>query len=952
MSKWWKCDLQTATPAWNFELPTDSRFDLTDAQSRRAFAVRYMETLVSKGIEVIGLADHNVGDWIDLMVEVGREFSITVFPGSEITTGTGADGVHLIILGDPNKSSQDFDRLIATLGFDEQHPRFRRQGEKDVPGVSSYTLIQILDKLPEGYLAIAPHALTDNGIASAKTIKGDIRWRALHHPRLAAIDVGDGLGPERTDSFNSKFRRRDLADFPCLKQLAFVATSDAYSLDNLGRRYTWIRMAHPSIEGLRQAFLDFEARIICSNDDRLPGVFANNPNVIRHGWIESVSLGGQLGNSTCPLNVAFHPGLNVLIGGRGSGKSTIVAALRHLYAANQPLPDRIQQESDLFSRIAFPSARLSSVHRLESSQESQSVVWTSTLGSHTTTTSQTSYPTLFRVRVVSQKELYERVSANPMDPMAASRSFLAIVDDACGLGSRDIPAPNSWWHRMREAQQHWTSVASDLETSNRDVGQLTRVQGRIQELYGQIAAFDSPEARGRRDSIARLLEEEQLISERMSAVGESIKLLEPDLLFGRENGSQKSTSSASTEAVDSPKKQSTTDSADLLRSTEYLAIESELAFITNSIDAALRKLKEESEKRLAEVIQSVDFKRWKERVASAYSDRASYLDELRSRGIDPDGYQSLQRDLVAQQLVERRLTEVQLGLSSLSQGVADAWNAIETLLCERRVMRQGLIDATATRSGGLHFAMRPLADTVGWVKAVRDLLGLRADGFIEDVPQLAEWLWECDEVTQTARWAIWREALVRGDLSRLAVNGGLSLRPSWQRRIESLDEAIRLRLAVEFPDDFVAMQFLREGGNPEQESDWQEITRGSPGQRTAAMLSFVLNHGNEPLVLDQPEDDLDTEWVSQLVVRQLRRSRWKRQIIVVTHNANIPVNGDAERVIVMENRNNELRVRQSSAGIHMGPIEIPHVRTDIQNVMEGGSEAFEYRERRYSAPTC
>lgn len=117
------------------------------------------------------------------------------------------------------------------------------------------------------------------------------------------------------------------------------------------------------------------------------------------------------------------------------------------------------------------------------------------------------------------------------------------------------------------------------------------------------------------------------------------------------------------------------------------------------------------------------------------------------------------------------------------------------------------------------------------------------------------------------------------------------------------------------------------------------------------MLGFVLHHGDEPLILDQPEDDLDTEWISGLVVAELRASRRKRQLIVVTHNANIPVNGDADRVIVLENKEGSTRVRMSSTTegdhLHCGAIEVPEVRSYIQNIMEGGIRAFIQRERKY-----
>ena len=73
--------------------------------------------------------------------------------------------------------------------------------------------------------------------------------------------------------------------------------------------------------------------------------------------------------------------------------------------------------------------------------------------------------------------------------------------------------------------------------------------------------------------------------------------------------------------------------------------------------------------------------------------------------------------------------------------------------------------------------------------------------------------------------------------------------------------------------------------------DSQRLQEGSPGQKNATLLAFILSYGEEPLLLDQPEDDLDNELISDLIVQQLRQTKTKRQVIVVTHNANIVVNG-------------------------------------------------------------
>jgi ABC-type enterochelin transport system ATPase subunit len=116
--------------------------------------------------------------------------------------------------------------------------------------------------------------------------------------------------------------------------------------------------------------------------------------------------------------------------------------------------------------------------------------------------------------------------------------------------------------------------------------------------------------------------------------------------------------------------------------------------------------------------------------------------------------------------------------------------------------------------------------------------------------------------------------------------------------------------------------------------------QASAGQRAAAMLAFLLAHGQEPLVLDQPEDDLDNHLIYDLVVRQIRANKLRRQIVVVTHNANIVVNGDAEMLHALDFRGGQCRVVQA------GSLQEQAMREEVCRVMEGGREAFERRYRR------
>jgi hypothetical protein len=138
-----------------------------------------------------------------------------------------------------------------------------------------------------------------------------------------------------------------------------------------------------------------------------------------------------------------------------------------------------------------------------------------------------------------------------------------------------------------------------------------------------------------------------------------------------------------------------------------------------------------------------------------------------------------------------------------------------------------------------------------------------------------------------------------------------------------------------FPEDDLEVTFSRKGDG----SDFIPITQGSAGQRSAAMLAFLLSFGAEPLVLDQPEDDLDNHLIYELIVQQIRENKLRRQLVVVTHNPNIVVNGDAEMVHAFDFKG-QCYVKRK------GALQERTVRDEVCLVLEGGPEAFSKRWER------
>jgi ABC-type lipoprotein export system ATPase subunit len=119
----------------------------------------------------------------------------------------------------------------------------------------------------------------------------------------------------------------------------------------------------------------------------------------------------------------------------------------------------------------------------------------------------------------------------------------------------------------------------------------------------------------------------------------------------------------------------------------------------------------------------------------------------------------------------------------------------------------------------------------------------------------------------------------------------------------------------------------------------------SPGERGALLLVFylLLDNNDMPLVIDQPEDNLDNHSIATILVPFIRVAKKKRQIIMVTHNPNLAVVSDAEQVIYVDlDKDNNYTFSTTS-----GSIENKTVNKKIVDVLEGAMPAFNIRKRKY-----
>ena len=157
---------------------------------------------------------------------------------------------------------------------------------------------------------------------------------------------------------------------------------------------------------------------------------------------------------------------------------------------------------------------------------------------------------------------------------------------------------------------------------------------------------------------------------------------------------------------------------------------------------------------------------------------------------------------------------------------------------------------------------------------------------------------------------------------------------------ESVRHAMERCRFEDRPEIAVTKQIEGSGGAKQYQR--RDFAKLSLGQQQSVLLSILLfSKSNEPLVIDQPEDNLDSEFIYKTFVRSLRRVKETRQVIVVTHNANIAVLGGAELIIPLRASSEKSLIRDR------GSIDNSATKELACTILEGSRDAFKKRQQMY-----
>ena len=462
-SRWWKFDFHTHTPASRDTDAWKRAIGTPDEVSPEKWLLKFM----AAGIDCVAVTDHNSGEWIDPLKAAYSRMKqqaddgnppdgfrkLAIFPGVEISVN---GGFHLLAIFDPSATTRTITDLLAAV---------RYQGtdgdSDDVTRESPVDVVQAV--LGAGGIPIPAHADQDKGLLR---VNPGTRECALDANTVRQVmDVEDLLAVEWVD--------KEIPTPACVEKqagrLARILGSDCHSFQGdavPGSRYTWIKMASPTLEGLRLALLDGNGISVRRSDEGDFEPFDTPTHFITGIEIENARF---MGNGS-PEQLAFTPYYNALIGGRGTGKSTIVHALRLACRRDGDL-QRLSQDSDprrQFDRfrkvvrgrdgegalrdnteIRLEMMREGVAHRLRWRQDGRGVVVEErgNDGPWEPSSSQTINAERFPIRLFSQGQ----IAAMAGD---SRQALLDVIDEAANIGEK---------HRaFEEAKRTWFAQQARL----------------------------------------------------------------------------------------------------------------------------------------------------------------------------------------------------------------------------------------------------------------------------------------------------------------------------------------------------------------------------------------------------------------------------------------------------------------------------------------------------------
>lgn len=918
------CDFQIHTPRdrqWHGEVAVSD-------EERNEYAEEFISKCRELGINAVAITDHHDVAFIDyIRVAAANEKDsegntlppedrLVVFPGVELTLGIPCQA---LLIFDSNLPRDALNMALTRLGISpapDSEAKCAVHGRlDDIPNFN--TLHELLDTLIKGRYIVIPNV--SDGSTGTLLRHG----LSTHYKTMPCVGgyLDGSLGDVSTGKKNIIEGRT--AEYGH-KPIGVFQTSDNRYRDfrDLGRAVTYVKWANPTAEALRQACLARKSRI--SQERPLIPLTA----------ITSISVSNS--SFMGPINVDFNRQYNAIIGGRGTGKSTLLEYMR--WALCDEMVSLLDEEGLPSYQRKRENLIRNTLTSLGSNVQVDFVV---NDVPHSVRRDSSTNQLLLRIGREKYEPCTEPDIRSVLPIQAYSQKQLSSVGTRLEELQRFIRMPVV--KQLDQMDQEQAELASEMRTTYSQLLQKRLLQRAVADDERLLQSI-SQQTLALRKQLTGISEDEQTIMAQYD-----LYMREGEIIDGhrRDISNVASKTNAAVSSIDQISDR--VDYESLPNQDLLLTLRTEMNQLLSQVKG---KIQESSA--MIDTFLGTD-SQYTKAIRSLQTKHDVFLAKYEDAKEKSSVHESIVRQLgqleEQQKEARARIQEGKVGLI----GIGDPETAFSELhrrwfeVIERRatLLQQQCNNLTRLSDKQIRASLRkgvivrPALDKLRLSITGSRITGSKIDGLgrvisLSENP-LQQYQSVLDELELLATYN--PDAPSAGQLPATPILSSSDLnRNDIERMAGKLNPESWLELCLTRLDDEPVFEYRV------REDDYISFQNASAGQQATSLLWTLLNQDGPPLVIDQPEDDLDNQ-VMLRIAEKIWDSKKHRQLLFTSHNANIVVNGDAELVICCDYR---VSGQQSSGDVKLqGAIDINEVRDEITRVMEGGEEAFKLRKEKY-----
>ena len=830
-------------------------------------------------IEVIAVTDHYRVQTAADLIKTATRAGICVFPGFEAVS---KDGVHFLCVFSPDRDLASIDRTIGECGI---------RDESLSSPLGKYDAEELLRKSKDwGAILIAAHVASQGGLLTK--LSGQPRVTVWTSPLLLACSLPGPIS-DAPENIRPIIENKN-ADHKRNLPVAVINAQDVCAPEDLLKQgaSSWIKMSKPSIEGLRQAFLEPESRIRLFTD----------PVPDQHS--EFLALAWQ-GGFLDGVAIHFNENLNVLIGGRGTGKSTVLESIRYTLGMDALGDEARKVNFGIVNHVLRNGTKISLLIRSYSPAKRDYLVERTIPNPPVVRELNGSLLTLTPKDVIPKAEVYGQ---HEIAELARSKEKLTL------LLERFVDREGPTAQRKSELRRSLERSRSRILDLQKELRQVEENLGSLPSLEETLKSFQEAGLEDRLKEQSLMVREEKVLktaTERVQPLREISDQIQRSLPIDR--------AFLSAKALEGLPNNSILRKADLILddlNRELQRLHSQFAQAIQKAYASLNEVSRE----------------WEQKKQLVQADYEKILRDLQKSKVDGAEFIRLRRQIEELRPLKERVVALQEDMKKQHEYRRNLLAEWEDLKAEEfRQLDRAAKKVTDSLAGRVQVNVRFGGNREPLYELFREQIGGRLSEAIDVLNRRQD----LSLAAFVAAARAGRDALtIRFDITPAQADRISQAPPEALMMMEELDLA---------PTTDIRLNVAGEGQPP----TWQSLDELSTGQKATAVLLLLLLESTAPLIVDQPEDDLDNRFITEGVVPKMREEKRRRQFIFATHNANIPVLGDSELIVGLA-ASGEAGLGKARIPLeHIGSIDGKPIQELVEELLEGGKEAFEMRRLKY-----